>query len=78
MRNSTKSHFPVSVLAKCELIGSKKNLPFSAQVKRTFVEADNKKISMVRQCQLLGINRSTIYYAPRAESDEDVELDAIT
>ncbi len=29
---------------------------------------------MVRQCQLLGINRSTIYYAPRAESDEDVEL----
>lgn len=56
------------------LIGSKKNLPFSAQVKRTFVEADNKKISVVRQCQLLGINRSTIYYRQRAESDEDLEL----
>ena len=56
------------------LIGSKKNLPFSAQVKRTFVEPDNKKISVVRQCQLLGINRSTIYYRERAESAEDVEL----
>jgi putative transposase len=56
------------------LIGSKKNLPFSNQIKRSFVEPDNKKISIVRQCQLLGINRSTIYYAPRAESVEDAEL----
>lgn len=56
------------------LIGSKKNLPFSNQVKRTFVEPDNPKISLKRQCQLLGINRSTIYYRGRAGSDEDVEL----
>lgn len=56
------------------LIGSKKNLPFSAQVKKTFVEPENPKISIVRQCQLLGINRSTIYYRERAESAEDVEL----
>lgn len=56
------------------LIGSKKNLPFSAQVKRTFVEPENQKISVVRQCQLLGINRSTIYYRGRAENSEDVEL----
>jgi putative transposase len=56
------------------LIGSKKNLPFSAQVKQTFVEPDNKKISVVRQCELLGINRSTIYYRQRAENTEDAEI----
>ncbi len=56
------------------MIGSKKNLPFSAQVKRTFVEPNHQKISVVRQCQLLGINRSTVYYRERAESVEDVEL----
>lgn len=56
------------------LIGSKKNLPFSAQIKRSFVEPDNLEISIVRQCQLLGINRSTIYYRGRAESAEDAEL----
>ena len=55
-------------------IGSKKNLPFSVQVKKTFVEPDNLEISVVRQCQLLGINRSTIYYRGRAQSVEDVEL----
>jgi putative transposase len=38
------------------------------------VEPDNPKISLKRQCQLLGINRSTIYYRGRAGSDEDVEL----
>ena len=56
------------------MIGSKKNLPFSVQVKRTFVEPENQKISVVRQCQLLGINRSSVYYAPRAENALDVEL----
>ena len=56
------------------LIGSKKNLPFSAKVKREFVEPENKQISIKRQCQLLGINRSTIYYAQRPESVEDAEL----
>jgi len=38
------------------------------------VESDNLEISVVRQCHLLGINRSTIYYRGRAESVEDVEL----
>ena len=56
------------------MIGSKKNLPFSAQVKRTMVEPDNLEISVVRQCQLLGINRSTIYYREKAESGEAGEL----
>lgn len=55
-------------------IGSKKSLLFSAQVKRSLVEPDNRKISIVRQCQLLGINRSTIYYRGRAENVDDAEI----
>lgn len=38
------------------------------------VEADNKQISVVRQCQLLGLNRTGLYYRPRIESVEDGEL----
>jgi putative transposase len=56
------------------LIGSKKNLPFSAKVKRSFVEPENERISIVRQCELLGLNRSSIYYRGRPESIEDAEL----
>jgi putative transposase len=38
------------------------------------VEPENEKISVLRQCELLGLNRSTIYYRERLENDEDVEL----
>jgi putative transposase len=56
------------------LIGSKKNLPFSAKVRPSLVEPENKRISVVRQCELLGINRSNLYYRERAERFEDAEL----
>ena len=56
------------------LIGSKKNLPSSAKVKRRLVEPEHKELSVLRQCQLLGINRSTIYYRQRLENVEDLEL----
>ena len=38
------------------------------------MESDNQKISVVRQCQLLGITRSGVYYRERAESVEDAEI----
>lgn len=38
------------------------------------VEPDNQKISVARQCQLLGLNRTSIYYRERPESVEDGEL----
>ncbi len=38
------------------------------------VEPENRRISLSRQCELLGLNRSNLYYAPRAESVEDAEL----
>ncbi|MGI8467969.1 MAG: hypothetical protein ACR2N3_05905 [Pyrinomonadaceae bacterium] len=56
------------------MIGSKKNLPFSVRVRRELVEPDNKQISVVRQCQLLGLNRTGLYYCGRPQSVEDGEL----
>ena len=38
------------------------------------VEAGNEKISVARQCELLGINRTGFYYRQRPESVEDGEL----
>lgn len=38
------------------------------------VEPDNERISIRRQCQLLGLNRSTLYYQPVAVSDEDMQI----
>ncbi len=36
---------------------------------------DNKcKISIEKQCKLLGVNRSSLYYSPKVESDENLEI----
>ena len=43
-------------------------------MRRELVEADNEKISVTRQCQLLGLNRTSIYYRERPESIEDGNL----
>ena len=56
------------------MIGSKKNLPFSVRVRRELVEPENEKISVVRQCQLLGINRTGIYYRGKPQSVKDGNL----
>ena len=50
------------------------NLPFSVRVRRELVEPDNEKISVSRQCQLLGLNRTSLYYRERPENVEDGEL----
>ena len=34
----------------------------------------DKKLSMRRQCELLGLNRSMIYYQPKGESDENLHI----
>ena len=38
------------------------------------IEPDNKKISVVRQCQLLGLNRTSVYYRSKPDRVEDGEL----
>jgi putative transposase len=41
---------------------------------RRLVERDNREISVRRQCDLLGVNRSGLYYRPLGESEENVRL----
>jgi len=43
-------------------------------VRRELVEPDNEKISISRQCQLLDLNRTGLYYRQRRENKEDGQL----
>ena len=52
---------------KMEVEWLKKNLPRSAEVKRRCVETDHESLSVSRQCQLLGLARSSWYHAPLGE-----------
>ncbi|MFO2953548.1 IS3 family transposase [Legionella pneumophila serogroup 1] len=42
--------------------------------RRQFINVDNKDISIRRQCSLLGVNRSTLYYTSKATDVDDVGL----
>jgi putative transposase len=42
--------------------------------RRELVEADHTHLSIVRQCELLSISRSGLYYAPAGESDANLML----
>lgn len=36
--------------------------------------SNNEKLSIRHQCELIGVNRSSIYYHPHGESDENLEI----
>jgi len=38
------------------------------------IEPTDRRVSLVRQCELLGLARSSYYYAPAGESAENLEL----
>ena len=42
--------------------------------RRLMIEPNNQSISMVKQCELLGISRSGYYYSPRPESPENLAI----
>jgi putative transposase len=46
------------------LTGSKKNLDLTLEQKRMAIEPDNNQIPIYRQCELLSLNRSSLYYMP--------------
>jgi putative transposase len=56
------------------LTGSKKNLDLTLEQKRKAVEPEHKKISICRQCELLGLNRSGLYYKPCGETQYNEQL----
>jgi putative transposase len=43
-------------------------------VRKALVEPAHAQLSLVRQCQLLGISRSSLYYQPVAPSDEELAM----
>jgi len=49
-------------------------LPPSAEDRRHLVEVDHPELSVRRQCELLGLNRSTYYYEPTGATPEDLRL----
>jgi putative transposase len=56
------------------LTGLKKNLDLSTESKKLLVERDHEHLSVSRQCKLLGLNRSSLYYEPTCESELNLEL----
>ena len=46
----------------------------SAEDRRPLVEVDHPDLSVRRQCKLLGLNRSSLYYEPTGETSEDLRL----
>ena len=42
--------------------------------RREMVDREHPKLRIVRQCDLLGVSRSSIYYRPRAVPEEDLSL----
>lgn len=56
------------------MTGSKKNLGLTLEQKRMAIEPDNTKISIYRQCELLQLNRSSLYYTPCRDTQYNEQL----
>src|SRR6266852_622034 len=59
---------------KVELDWLKKKSACSIEELRPLVERGHPEISVRRQCQLLGVNRSGLYYEPVGESEQNLGL----
>ena len=53
---------------------SQKNLPNSNREKRRWIDPEYPDLSLVRQCELLDLPRSTWYYRPAVASAENLAL----
>jgi putative transposase len=49
-------------------------MPESVELKRALVEADHPQLSVRRQCDLLGLCRSSLCYQPATETPENLNL----
>jgi putative transposase len=59
-----------------KLIGLKKNLKnaTSAFERRNLIELNNKELTIVKQCELLNINRTTLYYKPKEIPESEIKI----
>ena len=53
---------------------AEKKMPDCPPLKRALVEAAHPQLSVARQCQLLGLSRSTLYYQPAQQTQENLAL----
>ena len=56
------------------LTGSKKNLDLTLEQKRRAIEPRHSKIAIYRQCELLGLSRSSLYYKLCGDSQYNEQL----
>ncbi len=54
--------------------GLKKKLPRTREATLQWIDFSHESLSVRRQCDLLGIHRSKLYYEPVPESEENLEL----
>src|SRR5438132_8320306 len=54
--------------------GLKKKLPPSAEDKRLLIDPGHAELSVRRQCELLGLNRSSLYYEAVPETADNLRL----
>src|SRR5262249_43000642 len=54
--------------------GSKKSQPLSCESKRSLIDVGHPALSVRRQCELLGLNRSSLYDEPTGETAENLRL----
>src|SRR5262249_4977897 len=59
---------------KMELEWFKKSQGLSCESRRSWVEVGHPALSIRHQCELLGLNRSSLYYEPTGESAENLRL----
>ena len=55
-------------------MAQKKSGPLTAEDLRELIEADHPQLSVRRQCELLGLPRSSLYYEPVPETAENLAL----
>jgi transposase-like protein len=59
---------------KMELEWLKKKLPSSCEHKRSLIDVGHPALSVRRQCELLGLSRSSFSYEPAGETPENLRL----
>ena len=59
---------------KVELEWLKKKLQRTRDEVVQWIDRDHEALSVRRQCEILGVHRSQLYYEPKLESEENLEL----
>ena len=49
-------------------------MPASADARRALIDPGHEALSIRRQCELLDLPRSTFYYLPATETEENLQL----